>query len=142
MVEEIRSGALQLAVPPSAVPFPAASPPAPVPSEESQPARESRTLLLELTNAKSWLSGKHAKLILSVRRQGGDPASRAQLRVQIEGSENGETYQGQTDVQGQAEIEFDMPRIRAAEAALVIHAENHASKGHLRFTLRAKPRVA
>jgi hypothetical protein len=142
IVEEIRSGALQLAVPPSAVPFSAAPPPAPVPSEESQPARESRSLLLELTNAKSWLSGKHAKLILSVRGQGGDPASCAQLRVQIEGSENGETYQGQTDVQGQAEIEFDMPRIHATEAALVIHAENHAGKGHLRFTLRAKPRVA
>jgi hypothetical protein len=133
VIEEIRSGVLQLTIPSTVE--------APRPMMLHSPA-EPRKLLLELTNAKSWLSGKHAKLQLAVREQTGDPVVGAQIRVEIEGGEDGIPLQSQTDPLGQAEIEFDMPKITGANAALVIHAENHTGKGQLRFALRVKPRVA
>jgi hypothetical protein len=99
-------------------------------------------LILELSNAKSWLSGKHAKLQLTVRHPTGEPSSGAQIRVQIEGSDDGIPVQGQTGSLGQAQIEFEMPKITSPTAALVIHAEDHHAIGQLRFALRVKPRVA
>lgn len=133
VIEEIRSGQLQLAIPPAVVTPPQA---------ESQTPSQPSKLLLELANPKSWLSGKHAKLQLTVREESGEPVSAAQILVQIEGSEDGSPRQTQTDPQGRAEVEFEMPKITGSPAALVIHAENHTAKAQLRFALRAKPRVA
>lgn len=141
VIEEIRSGALQLSIPPLVDASHPAAQPVPGNAAEPRQASEPRKLLLELTNAKSWLSGKHAKLQVSVREQSGEPVLGAQIKVEIEGSENGTAHLGQTGAQGHAQIEFDMPRISNPEAALVILAENSASKGQLRFALRAKPRV-
>lgn len=142
VIEEIRSGRLQLAVPPEA----ASAPTPPAGSPDAHPfvpaANEPPKLSLELTNAKSWLSGKHATLQLTVREPGGNPAPGALVRLEIEGSENAMALQSQTSAEGTAQFEFDMPRITGAEPAIVIHAENHSAKGQLRFALRAKPRVA
>jgi Macroglobulin domain MG4 len=141
VIEEIRSGALQLATPAAATtsPLPKQSPPSQ--STQQQLASEPPKLLLELANAKSWLTGKHAMLLVSVRAQNGNPVPGAEVRVEIEGSENGSARLAQTGSEGQAQIEFDMPRITSPEAALVIHAEDQGLKGQLRFALRAKPRV-
>ena len=137
VIEEIRSGALELAIPPPpAVPLAAekVAPPPPV-------LPEPQKLMLELVNAKSWLSGRRAKLHVSVREQNGLPVSGALVRVDLEGSGSSDPFQGQTDSQGETMIEFDLPAITSPEAALVISAEDHNGKGHLRFALRAKPRV-
>jgi len=142
VIEEIRSGQLQLAIPPAIDALYPAEQHAPDHQEHGQPAGESGKLFLDLTNARSWLFGKRAKLQLTVRDQNGKPVHGAQIRVEIEGSEKGSSLQGQTGSHGQAQIEFDMPRITSPEAALVIHAEDQAGKGHLRFALRAKPRLA
>ncbi len=136
VIEEIRSGALQLATPAPAK----ASPPAEQPAQP-QLASEPRKLLLELANAKSWLTGKHAKLQVSVRGHNGSPVPGAEVRVQIEGSENGSARLARTGSEGQAQIEFEMPRITSPEAALVIHAEERGVKGQLRFALHAKSRL-
>ena len=141
VIEEIRSGALQLSIPPLVDASHPAAHLAPGHPAQAQPASEPRKLLLELTNAKSWLSGKHAKLQVCVREPNGEPVVGAQIKVEIEGSENGSSHLGQTGAQGQAQIEFDMPRITGPEATLVILAEDYAGKGQLRFALRAKPRV-
>jgi hypothetical protein len=141
LIEEIRSGNLQLAVPPSVVPASPTLAPAPAQPKVCAPANERKTLLLELTNARSWLSGKRANLLVSVRQENGEAVSGALLTVHIEGSETAAPIHGHADTSGQARIEFDMPRITALEAALVISAEDHSRKGHLRFALRAKPRV-
>ena len=136
VIEEIRSGALQLTVP--------QEPPAPKAEVDSVPAgapQEPRNLLLELTNANSWLSGKRAKLQVLVREQDGAPVSAAQVKVEFEGSEGGVTHLGQTNSHGLTLIEFELPRITSPEAVMVIWAENQNSKGHLRFALRAKPRM-
>jgi hypothetical protein len=163
VIDEIRSGALQLAVPPASSRTSASGPPSntssggfaqpsgdtahttPQPLEQqagpAQPANEPRKLLLELTNAKSWLTGKHAKLLLTVREPNGSPVAGAQIRVAIEGVEN-VALRAQTNGLGEAQLEFEMPKITNPNAAVVIDAENHSAKGHLRFALRAKPRVA
>lgn len=135
VIDEIRSGELPLAIPPS-VPPPAAESSAP-----SQAGGAPRKLLLELVNAKSWLNGRHAKLQVSVHENGGAPVPGAVVRVDVEGSGNGNTHAGETGAEGDVQIEFEMPRITSPEAALIIQAEDHGALGHLRFALRAKPRV-
>jgi hypothetical protein len=142
VIEEIRSGELQLSIPP-AVDSSHPAPQAPLPQQEPlPPANEHKRLSVELTNASSWLSGKHATLHVAVRDQHGAPVLGAQIRIEIEGSENPSLVEAQTGPLGQALIEFDMPRITGPQAALVIHAQDPSAEGHLRFALRAKPRVA
>src|SRR5437667_320665 len=46
-----------------------------------------------------------------------------------------------TGASGQAQFEFDMPRLAGGEPALVIEASKGDARGHLRFQLRGKPRV-
>ena len=134
VLEEIRSGKLQLTVPMEA--------PATVEQKpEAHVASPTMKLTLELTNAKSWLSGKHAKLEVAVRHEGGGPVSGAQVRAEFEGSEGGESFEGQTDSVGGTVIEFELPRIVSPDAAMVISAEHGVAKGQLRFAMRAKPRV-
>lgn len=133
VIEEIRSGVLQLAVPT----VPDSAHVEGKPSSPPQPRR----LRLELVNAKSWLSGKHATLQVLVRELDGAPVPGATVRVGFEGSETAQSHEGRTDAQGVAQIEFELPRIISPETALLISAENHAGAGHLRFALRSKPRV-
>jgi len=142
VIEEIRSGALQLNIPP------AAASPGPQAQEKPAPAEVAKSaapvaqrLLLELTNSKSWMSGKHARLQILVREENGAPVSAAQVQVEIEGSENGQIHRGETSPQGLTLIEFDMPHIASAEATLLIRAEHRTATGQLRFALRAKTRV-
>lgn len=141
VIEEIRSGELQLSVPPVVeksflVGNPVSGEPLPLQAPSQQ-----RKLVLELVNAASWLTGRHARLSVSVHENDGVPVHGAVVSVGIEGSEHGERYSGETGNDGQVEIQFEMPRIATAEAALVIQAEDHGVLGHLRFALRAKPRV-
>jgi hypothetical protein len=129
VIEEIRSGALQLAIPAETTgPRAAAAP---------QPAK----IAIELRNAKSWLSGKHARLQIVVRQENGTPVTGAEVRVVFEGSEGGEVIQGRTNGEGGALLEFELPRIVSAEATMMISAQNGSAKAHLRYALRAKPRV-
>jgi hypothetical protein len=137
VIEEMRSGKLHLPTPPEVL-----TPDLWQKSAELAGSLEKTKLLLELANAKSWLSGKSARLQIAVRKQDGSPASGARVSVRFEGSDGAEPLHGQTDSYGEAVIEFEMPRITSPDAGLVISAENHSGKGHLRFALRAKPRAA
>lgn len=127
VIEDIRNRTVQLAIP--------------EPSGSSHQPSEAKILLLELTNANSWLSGKHAKLLLSVREHNGSAVPAARVRVEFEGVEKFSPIQAETDAHGLCEIDFEMPPVSSA-SALVIRAEHHSAQGHLRFALRAKPRVA
>jgi hypothetical protein len=141
LIEEMRSGALQIKIPAAVSPTP---PQVPSASKAEVPvaSHETKVFSLDLINAKSWLSGKRAKLLISVCQHGGEPVAGALVKVEIEGSDSPVPFLGRTDNLGQTRIEFDMPRITSPEAALVILAEDQTGKGHLRFALRAKPRVA
>jgi hypothetical protein len=154
VLEEIHSGALPLAVPPD---------PAPAPALAAHPIRSQvvqegatlsalfeapanipavpRKLIIELSNPKSWLSGKHAALQISIREENGNPVAHASIAVEIEGSTGHSEQRAESGMDGQAQIAFDMPKITSAEAAMLIRVEQNNAHGQLRFALRAKPRV-
>lgn len=136
VIEEIRSGALQLAIP-TETPGAHGGGTATGPTAPAEPAK----IAIELTNAKSWLSGKHARLQIVVRQESGAPVGAAEVRVEFEGSEAGEAIHGRTNEQGGVLLEFDLPRIVSPEATMMISAEKGTAKAHLRYALRAKPRV-
>ena len=143
VIEEIRSGALELNIPPVAASPGSRAQEKPEAGQVRKPpaASQPQTLLLELTNARSWMSGNHARLQILVREENGAPVSAAQVLVEIEGSENGQVHRAETGPQGLTLIEFDMPHISRPEATLLIRAEHRAGAGQLRFALRAKTRL-
>ena len=152
VLEDIRSGALHLASPPSlaeskaAALVPAApksSPVVPAAVSNAKPsAAAPKALTLELTNPRTWLSGKRATLQISVRdKDTGNPAPGAKVTARVEGSAEPFECSLETSLHGQALLDFDMPRLGAGDAALFIEAAAGPARGHLRFQLRAKPRV-
>jgi hypothetical protein len=99
-------------------------------------------IALELTNAKSWLSGKRATLQVTVRdKNTGAGISGAHVTARVDGASETAEFSTATGTQGQARLAFDMPRLGGGEAALVIEASHGQARGELRFQLRAKPKV-
>jgi hypothetical protein len=140
VAEEIRSGALQL-VPP---PLPAKETPAV--KQADSPAHSNTAsasaLAVELLNAKSWLAGKRANLQVTVRnKQNGLVVSGALVTARIDGAADVTEFSTETAADGQARLEFDMPRLAGAEPALVIEATQADSHGQSKFQLKARPRV-
>lgn len=155
VLEEMQSGALQLAIPqPTSAMSQSQQTSTAVsslPGEEVLPptgkapsvpvARGPRRLTIDLTNPRSWLSGKSAALQLLVKEENGDPVVGAKIDVHIDGSAEYQIYSAVSGSNGLALVEFPMPRITAPEAAIAIHAEEKEGRGHLKFSLRAKPKV-
>ena len=135
VLEEIRNGELQLAIPPSAAPSARARQTAPV------PAAERRNLVLELLNARSWLVGKQATLEVRVQGDGGLPVSGVEVFAEIEGSAAQAVHGSKTGSTGRATIAFEMPKLGGGDVALVIRVEPGDGCTPLRYSLRAKPRV-
>jgi hypothetical protein len=142
VLEEIRSGVLHLVPPPlpvAAVPAPAAPKQAAIPMQT--PAPTPPALALELLNAKTWLTGKRALLQIAVRDHANKAVEAATVTAKVDGAAETPTLSTVTGPFGHAELEFDMPRLSGPEPALVIEAIHGNAKGHLRFQLRARPRV-
>ena len=134
VMEEIRNGTLQLPVPVVAKRVvPLALAPAVV--------AEIAPLVLTLTNAKNWLVGKRATLLVSVRRASGEMVPGARVTARMDGAAEAQEFTADTNEAGDVHLEFDMPRLAGTEAALVIEAAENNVKGHLRFQLKAKPRT-
>jgi len=140
VIEELRAGRLLLPLPREAK-SPAganASNAAPGLSNAALP----KILTLVLINSKSWLAGKHATLDVSVQnRESGEALNHARVVARVEGAADSNEFKTETGIDGRALLEFDMPRISGAEPALVIEAFDGDAKGHLRFQLRARPKV-
>lgn len=136
VIEEIRTGTLQLTFPAPPAVLQKQVPLAPT----ARPAAPS-VLKVELVNAKSWLSGKQATLQLMVRDAAGYAAAGAETKARVEGAENPAEFSTLTGNDGEAVLQFEMPKLRGAEVALLIEASRDGAKGHLRFQLRAKPRA-
>jgi hypothetical protein len=133
VIEELRSGTLRL-------PLPQDEPvSAPAALHGSKPA--SGALSLELLNAKTWLTGKRAALLVAVRNEAHQAVGGATVIVRVDGAAEAAKFTAQTGDFGQTQLEFDMPKLASAEAALVIEASKGNANGHLRFQLRGKPRV-
>lgn len=133
IIEEIRSGKLKLTVPKDEM---TASLGGAIPALSA-----SNVLHLELLNARTWLSGKRALLLIAVRDQAEKPVQGAKVIAKVEGAAQPAEFSGATGSSGQARLEFEMPRLAGSEAALVIEASNGKRHTHLRFQLRAKPHV-
>jgi len=129
VVEEIRTGALHLSLP----------------QDENDAARAaaptSKALLLELINAKTWLTGKRALLQVAVRNRTNQAVQGAKVTARVDGAAQISEYSTETGPFGHAQLEFAMPRLAGAEPALVIEASHGNARGHLRFQLRTKTRV-
>ena len=133
VIEELRTGALHLALPrEEKISAPAA---------HSGAAPAHGGLSLELLNAKTWLSGKRALLQVAVRNGTQQSVAGATVRAHVDGATPVTEFSIQTNGSGHAQLEFEMPRLASAEAALVIEASHGKAKGHLRFQLRSKPRA-
>ena len=98
-------------------------------------------LRLELLNAKTWLSGKHASLQITVTDGANKPAERAIVMARVEGAAEPAAFSSETNLLGRVKLEFDMPPLAGPDVALVVEASKGKARGHLRFQLRAKPRV-
>ena len=134
VVDELRTGALHLPLP-RETKSPAD---ANVPNAASIP----KVLTLVLINSKTWLTGKRATLDVSVQnRESGEAVNHARIVARVEGAADSKEFKTETGIDGRAQLEFDMPRISGAEPALVIEAMHGEAKGHLRFQLRARPKV-
>jgi hypothetical protein len=136
VIEEIRTGILKLTFP-----APPAVPQKQVPLAPPVRAAAPAVLKLELLNAKTWLSGKHATLQLMVRDAAGNAVAGAETIARVEGAEGPAEFSTLTGNEGGATLQFEMPKLSGAEVALVIEASRGDAKGHLRFQLRAKPRA-
>ena len=134
VIEEIRSGALQLTFPAPPVAVPASS--------AAKPASEVPAVLkVELINAKNWLSGRQAILQLMVRDSAGNAVSGAETKARVHGAENPAEFTAMSGDDGSATLQFEMPKPSGADVALAIEATLNGAKGQLRFQVRAKPRV-
>ena len=130
VVDEIRSGKLRLTVPSVAA------------TQGQTPApAESAAIHLELLNAKTWLTGKRALLQIAVNDWAHKPVERATVMARVEGAAEPAAFSSETGSLGRANLEFDMPPLAGSEVALVIEASKGKARAHLRFQLRAKPRV-
>ncbi len=132
-VEAIRSGKLKLAVP--------ANERAAAPKAAPDSSSASHSLHLELLNPKSWLTGKRALLQVAVRDQANHAVAGVTVTAKVEGAVQPAEFSADTGSSGNAQFEFDMPRLTGSDAALIIEAFNGSAQAHLRFQLRAKPRV-
>jgi hypothetical protein len=134
VVEELRSGALHLALPRDEKP---AAPQAPATGASPAPP----ILKLELLNAKTWLTGKRALLQIAVRDHASQLLDGAIVTARVEGAAVPTELSTVTGSLGRAQLDFEMPSLTSAEPAVVIEAFKGNAKGQLRFQLRAKPRV-
>jgi hypothetical protein len=162
-LEDIRSGALYLAAPPSTVKAPATTEVAVTaavavgqapangthsPADGVRVGIDRVALKLELRNPRTWLAGKQARLEIAVTSQSGEPQPGATVTARIEGAATPEEFSSATNSEGNAEIGFVMPKLSGSDAALVVEAvQNHgeapsptSGRGKLRFALRTKPR--
>jgi hypothetical protein len=134
VIEELRTGALHLALPQESK--------SPAAAGDSNAPPVPKVLTLVLINSKAWLTGKRATLDVSVQnRESGEAVNHARIAARVEGAADSNEFTTETGIDGRALLEFDMPRVSGAEPALVIEAFDGDAKGHLRFQLRARPKV-
>jgi hypothetical protein len=143
VMEEMRSGVLQLAVPQLAA-APSAPAFAPPPAAKAAPTTTSsvKPIIMELMNARTWLSAGRATLQVAIRhKEGGSGIAGVRITARIEGAAERTEFSAETRASGQALIEFSMPRLTGNDPALVIEANFSGTREQLRFQLRSKPKV-
>ena len=132
VLDEIRAGDLKLPV--------AEKPTASVVPEETPPPQD-QALVIELLNSKNWRNGQRASLHLAVRDNAGVAVEGAKISARIVGATELVSHKAQTSGNGEARIEFTLPKLTEREHALIIEACSEARSANLQFQLRAAPRA-
>jgi hypothetical protein len=134
VTEEIRSGTLKLDGP--------AEKPAveqtPVPAAQAQTGPR---LKLRIQNAADWLKGRRASLKIRVTDELGNGVGKARVVARMEGTVQHVEVSAQTDADGSALLEFEMPKFAVADPFLIVHANWGPVDGRLRLQLKARPKV-
>lgn len=139
VLDDIRSGALKLAPPSSALTPKEA--PAPAPAEKAEPAWVAGRLRLTLLNPASWFSAGRAVLQVAVcSRETGTPLPGIRVEAWVEGATAPARFEARTDEMGLTELRFAMPRVGPEGGALVLRATAGDAFDQLRFQLKTKPR--
>jgi hypothetical protein len=137
VLKELRAGTLELTSTP-----PRGAAQANSAASVRSDSNRTKSIAVELLNAKTWLSGGRATLQIGVRdQQSGDALAGARVIARLEGSDSPAEFSTATSTDGRAELTFDMPPLTGAERALVIEARYGESVGSVRFQLRAKPKA-
>jgi hypothetical protein len=139
VLEEIRTGALCL--PPPAMPAPPASTKSVPPQAAIKSPVPPASLSIVLLNPKTWLAGKRVTLQLRVTDPQGHAVAGAKITASVSGATEPAIFFTESAAIGEAHLAFDMPRLNDPNAALLIEATRGPAKTHLRFQLRARPRV-
>jgi hypothetical protein len=135
VLEEIRTGALCL---PPPTPAPTKSPPSQAAIKSPVPPA---SLSIVLLNPKTWLAGKRVTLQLRVTDPQGHAVAGAKITASVSGAAEPAIFFTESAATGEAHLAFDMPRLNDPNATLLIEATRGPAKAHLRFQLRARPRV-
>lgn len=142
VIEELRSGALVVAVPAPPPPPQSAPAPAPVPALPAAHAPTQKDIQVQLTNPASWLKAGSATLIIEVHsRLLRQPVENVQIEVVFEGTQHPVMFMATTDLQGRAELSFPMPHLGSGGADLVIRASSPGGEDEIRYSLRAKNKL-
>jgi hypothetical protein len=134
VIEEIRSGALKLAIS-------AAESAGNNPAGATQKPMSGPRLKIRVNNAGGWLKGKKASLHLGVRDELGNPIAQARIVARMEGTTEPLEAHASSGADGSALLEFDMPKFRTADPTLSIEATWGPVRGRLRLQLKPRPRV-
>jgi hypothetical protein len=130
IIDALRSGALHIEhhEPPKP------TPPAPAPKPG---------VVIQISNATSWLAAGQCDLQLEVRRRDDSHAlaAGAKLRVFFDGLSDSPQLAADCDEKGHARIQFPMPPGAAGGAVLVVQAASEAGEGEIRFNLRARKKT-
>src|SRR5262249_3243554 len=149
VIEEMRSGQLNLPPPPPEPParrlggeppeaFDRASAVAVSDAARSLPASAALAaaeagaathLKLELLNAKSWLQGRNALLQFLVRDGSSHVVSGASVAVRVAGASGPVEFLASSNDGGRADLEFEMPRLAGGEVTLIIQARSGSAQG-------------
>jgi hypothetical protein len=93
-----------------------------------------------LLNPRNWLTAKQASLHLRVTDFAGNPVDAAQLHASLAGS-TAMLASVESAGNGEAFLNFEMPRVDAANSTLLLAAEKGAATCQISFQLRVKQRV-
>jgi len=132
VVEEIRTGALRLAVA-EAKPVPPAGP-------VVEPAAGPK-LKLRIVNGTDWFKAGKAELRVRVTDELGNSLPKARVVAKMEGTAEPVEVSSITDTEGVAGLEFTMPKFAVADPILVLEANWGPVMGLMRLQLKARPKV-
>lgn len=133
IIDELRSGALELEAPAAAA--------SPAAKAANAPPPAPAGIQVQLLNPGSWLAAGTATLKLEVKSKGkGEAVGEASIQVTVSGAQGPVEFSCKTDSAGRAELAFPLPRMGPGGTDLVIRAKSSEGEDEIRYSLKPKAR--